>query len=282
MNPAQAMRRAARVGWRLGRLCIHLAWGMAQAGWLRWRLGPRWYLQPRGEARRHGWLQALAAILGLRVRVSGEPMSVPGLLVANHVSWLDVVAVAAANSTTFVAKDDVRAWPVIGWLGRWGGTVFLRRAKRAALSAAIDTLVEVIEHGQRVTLFPEGTTGDGRGVGRFHRGLLQAAVNTGTPVQAIAVRYRRGGDIDTLAPFIGEDTFVPHLLRVVAEPDTEVLLDFQAPIVAPTRRALAERCEAAIRRIVVGPPECGTERAAPAAQGVRRNRTKLMSSDLLG
>jgi len=247
VSPPSAVHRGARVCLRAVRLTVHLSWGMAQAWCLRWRLGPQWFGLARGAARRRRWLQGLGDILGLRVRVSGEPMDAPGLLVANHVSWLDIVAIAAATSTTFLAKDDVRTWPIIGRLGRWSGTIFLQRARRAALGGAIDAVVEVIARGQRVALFPEGTTSDGREVGHFHRGLFQAAVQTGAPVQAIAVRYQRAGERDTIAPFIGDDTFLDHLLRVMAEPSTEVQLDFQRPFRAERRGDLAGGTEARIR-----------------------------------
>jgi len=266
MNPVKAARRAARVCRRLASLCVHLSWGLLLAGWLRSRLGPSWFRHPRGETRRRRWQQALGDILGLRVHIDGRPMDERGLLVANHVSWLDIVAIASATPTTFLAKDDVRAWPIVGWLGQWSGTIFLRRANLGALGAAIDALVEVIEHGQRVALFPEGTTSEGRGVGPFHRGLFQAAVKTGAPVQAIAVRYRRAGELDAIAPFIGEDAFVPHLLRVMAEPNTEVQLHFQAPLHGRQRRDLALRAEGQVRAALGVRDSSTLPREAPGAE----------------
>lgn len=241
------LRGTLRVLTRGARLCVHLVWGVVLAVWLRRRHGTDWFRLPYGQARRRQWQRALASILGLRVHASGTPMSATGLLVANHISWLDIVAIASAVPTTFVAKDDVRAWPLIGALADWGGTVFLRRARVSVLTATIDTLADTIAQGQRVTVFPEGTTTTGTVLGTFHRALFEAAVKSGAPVQAIAVRYRREGRPDTIAPFVGDDAFVPHLLRVMAAPRTEVHLDFQPAVSGDDRRTLATRTHAQIR-----------------------------------
>lgn len=246
MSRPDKIVRALRVSTRASRLCLHLLWGLMLASWLRWRCGPLWFRRPGGEARRRRWMQQLAVILGLRIQTSGSAMDTAGLLVANHISWLDAVAISAAVPTTFVAKDDVRRWPVIGTLATWSGTVFLRRANLGVLNVAIDTLAEVIRRGQRVTVFPEGTTGPGTQLNDFRRALYQSVVNAGAPVQAVAVRYLRNGSPDTVAPFIGDDEFVPHLLRIMAEPFTDVRLDFQRPLAGGDRRTLAAATRAQI------------------------------------
>lgn len=244
---SEPLRGALRVLRRGTRLCVHLLWGVLLTLWLRGRHGTDWFRLPYGQARRRQWQRALASILGLRVHAAGTPMSAAGLLVANHISWLDIVAIASAVPTTFVAKDDVRAWPLIGPLAHWGGTVFLRRARVSVLTATIDTLADTIAQGQRVTVFPEGTTTTGTVLGTFHRALFEAAVKSGAPVQAIAVRYRREGRPDTIAPFVGDDAFVPHLLRVMAAPRTEVHLEFQPAVSGDNRRTLAIHTHAQIR-----------------------------------
>lgn len=218
-------------------LIIHLFTGVFIANAQRLRHGPHWYARHDGARVIQRWTQRLNRLLGLSVQVDGTPLQTPGLLVANHISWLDITAIAATSATRFVAKHSVRQWPLIGALTAMSGTVFLRRGDLAVLHEAIGSLARVMNTGERVVIFPEGTTTSGHHVGVFHRALFQAAIDAGKPVQAVAIRYGRDGEDDTLAPFIGEDAFLPHLLRLIARPRTELRLCFLPPLdTADTQR----------------------------------------------
>lgn len=207
-------------------LLLHLLAGALIAQWRRLRHGEHWYARHDGARTIQRWMTLLNRLLGLKVTLEGTPASAPTLLVANHISWLDITAIAANCPARFLAKQPVRQWPLIGSLAAASGTVFLRRGDLAVLHEAIDSLAEVLRGGERVMIFPEGTTTSGRQVGVFHRALFQAAIDAGTPVQAVALRYGNHGEPDMLAPFIGDDDFFPHLLRILARPDTELRVCF--------------------------------------------------------
>lgn len=115
--------------------------------------------------------------------------TVAGMLVANHISFLDVFVINAWVPAAFVAKDEVRRWPLVGWLTRRTGTIFLQRGSRQAAHAAHLHLVEKLRAGTRVAIFPEGTTSDGHTVQPFHSALLQSAIDAAAPVLPLALRY---------------------------------------------------------------------------------------------
>jgi 1-acyl-sn-glycerol-3-phosphate acyltransferase len=159
------------------------------------------------------------AIVRVRPRVVGPHAFVDGpvLVVANHVSWLDVYALnAALGGARYVAKREVRSWPVAGGIARGFATFFHVRGHRRDAARVKDAVAAALRAGERVVVFPEGTTTEGAGVGRFHAAFLQAAVDAGAPVQAVAIRYPGpDGNPDPAAAFVGETSFVASLLRVL-------------------------------------------------------------------
>ncbi len=173
-----------------------------------------------------GWSRRLCRLLGVRVTVQGIPLTGPGLFVANHISWLDIFCIAAVCPTHFLAKQEVATWPLIGWLCRRAGTAFIDRGGAQGASAATEHLVWRLRQGERVALFPEGTSTTGEAVRRFHPRLFQAALLARCPVQAIALRYPQPMGVHSLVPFVGEDRLLPHLWRLLAEPSIEATLHF--------------------------------------------------------
>jgi 1-acyl-sn-glycerol-3-phosphate acyltransferase len=159
------------------------------------------------------WNRAVCRILNLRIQVAGTADPDAGLLVSNHVSWLDIVALGAQRPCLFVAKEEVAGWPVLGVLARGIDTLFVRRGDPAQTAAVAEQMLWRLRRGQRVLLFPEGTTTPGERVLRFHSRLMKPAVLAGTRVQAVALRY--GGEARREAPFVGDDDFLPHLLRIL-------------------------------------------------------------------
>jgi 1-acyl-sn-glycerol-3-phosphate acyltransferase len=189
-------------------------------------------------------------ILGLRVRSEGKPMWEAGAVVANHSSWLDILAVNAARPVVFVSKAEVAGWPGIGWLARATGTVFVRREARGETLAQVAAIRGRLERGEAVALFPEGTSTDGRRVLPFKPTLL-AGVPPGAPVQPLTLSWGapEGEDARFYGWFGGQD-FGPHALAVLAaRRPGGVTLTWHPPIRAEggDRKALAREAEAMVR-----------------------------------
>jgi 1-acyl-sn-glycerol-3-phosphate acyltransferase len=181
--------------------------------------------------------------------VSGVADS-PGLLVvAGHVGWTDVIALAAVQPMGFVARADLIEWPLLGRLARFMRVIPIERERLRQLPEVISAIAARLRAGDRVTVFPEGTTWCGRAHGRHRPALYQAAVDTGAPVQPIRVRYLdHEGKVSTIPGFVGTDTFLDSVSRVLHSKGVTaeiVLLAPQAP--GPDRHDLARRCEQAIR-----------------------------------
>jgi 1-acyl-sn-glycerol-3-phosphate acyltransferase len=156
--------------------------------------------------------------LGVRLRVAGTPPGA-GLVVANHISWLDIYAINALVPTAFVAKDDVRGWPVIGWLSSRTETLFIERGSRSAAMRIKDRLTEQLQAGNCVALFPEGTTSDGTAVLPFHSALFQAPIDAGTAIAPIMVRYTGSDGQRSAAPVYIGDTSLWQCLRAIVRAD---------------------------------------------------------------
>lgn len=224
-------------------MVLHLFWGVATVAtvfpWLPERA--RLYLKAR-------WSRQLVEELGVRVIGKG---AVPGhgLLVANHISWLDIYAINALAPTTFLSKDDVRHWPVIGWLASRVGTLFLERGSRAAAQRAKEHLIAELRAGRLVGVFPEGTTGFGDHVMPFHAALFQAAIDAEVEAMPALIRYTdRQGHPSLAAAYVGETSLWECVRSIVTASGLTVRVDF-LPTVATAgadRRDLAHHCHQAI------------------------------------
>ena len=184
------------------------------------------------------------AILGVRVARTGAIGLDDGplLVVANHVSWLDVYLLNAFATARFVAKSDVRGWPLVGPIAAAFGTFFIVRGSYRDAARVKDAIVDALRRGERVVVFPEGTTTDGTRVSRFYAALLQAAVDTGAPVQPVAIRYAGpDGALEPAAAFIDDMSFATSLARVLRLPGlvAQVHIAPSFPSTHRTRRELA-------------------------------------------
>ncbi|MDS4021464.1 MAG: lysophospholipid acyltransferase family protein [Candidatus Competibacter sp.] len=236
--------RAGRRGARLPLLGLHVLVGILLAV----ALGPgrrRRYVSTRPLA---WWSRKLCRIMGIQLRASGTPCGGSALFVANHISWLDIFCIAAACPTHFLAKQEVAGWPLFGWLCRRAGTAFIRRGGNNGAGEAMEQLVWRLRQGERVLVFPEGTSTTGETVRRFHPRLFQAAILARCPVQAIALRYPHPTGVNPVVPFVGDDELLPHLWRLLGEPDTLAELWF-GPVHLPphpSRDVLARQTHAEI------------------------------------
>ena len=201
------------------------------------------------EAGRHArigwWSAALVRHLGLMLHVRGTaPRPGATLVVANHVSFLDIAAIhAAIPQARFVSKADVLAWPLLGWLIRNAGTLFIERERKRDALRVVHAMAESLQRGETVAVFPEGTTGAGDVPLPFHANLLQAAIATGTPVQPVVLRYAAPGEhVATAAQFLGETTLLQTVWRMASARGLAVHVEILPPVATAhaDRRALAE------------------------------------------
>jgi 1-acyl-sn-glycerol-3-phosphate acyltransferase len=172
------------------------------------------------------WFRTVCYVLGVQFSIQGTPLIGDGLWVSNHISWLDVVILGALQPSAFLAKSEVGNWPVVGFLGRQSGNLFIRRGHGS--KQMVETMTQRLRCGDRLVLFPEGTTTRGDTVLRFHGRLLQPAISAGVPVQAVAINYH--GKAAELIPFVDDDDFLPHLLRLLHLPQICVTIHFGEPL----------------------------------------------------
>jgi 1-acyl-sn-glycerol-3-phosphate acyltransferase len=153
------------------------------------------------------------------------------MLVANHISWLDIFVINAVAPSSFVSKDDVKSWPVLGWLSERADTIFLERGSRRAAHRMGEQLQECLRQGQRVALFPEGTTSDGSHVLPFHGALMQPAVDAGCTVQPLVLRYLDGaGGVSRAPAYVGDKTLWQTLHAIAAAPSLSAVPHFLPPV----------------------------------------------------
>lgn len=206
------------------------------------------------EVRR--WARDVLHAIGASVQVSGSPppssaegLPVRCLLVGNHVSWMDIIVLLSVCPVTFVAKSEIRRWPLVGRLCTSVGTLFIERTRRSAAKRVNAIVTDALSRGQLVFIFPEGTTTDGTGVGHFHSALFQSASDAAAMVQPVALRYSDNKGRYCAAPnFVGETTFLESLWSSTSAPHIVATLAFLAPRDAAgrDRRLLAEEARHAI------------------------------------
>lgn len=197
------------------------------------------------------WFRTLLRAFGIRFVVRGGPAPQAGsLVVGNHVSWLDVIAMMAVCPMRVLAKTEVRSWPVIGLLAGRVGTLYIDRERLTALPEAVRTIADALRGGAVVGAFPEGTTWCGMAAGTYRPAVFQAAVDAGVAVQPMALRFTtRSGAIATSAAFVGEDTLLKSVLAVAREPELVVELTVLPEIDAAAvgdRREIARRAQRAV------------------------------------
>jgi 1-acyl-sn-glycerol-3-phosphate acyltransferase len=202
---------ALRACWRLARVALHGVHGLA----IVLARFPSLDVKAR-QARIQWWSAKLLRVLGLTLRSKGTPRPGAKLLVANHVSWLDIAAIhAVIPEARFVSKSDVRHWPLVGRLVAGAGTLFIEREKKRDALRVVHQMAEALQAGDTVAVFPEGTTGDGRTLLPFHANLLQAAIATACPVQPVVLNFFDATHaVSPVVEFLGETTLAQSLWRI--------------------------------------------------------------------
>ncbi|GGT01428.1 lysophospholipid acyltransferase family protein [Nonomuraea spiralis] len=223
------------------------------------------------------WARLLLRALGIRLDVIAEEPAEEGagpsggsgegagegagaLVVANHVSWLDPLVIAAALPSRPLAKREIAGWPVVRTLAAGSGALFIDRERLSALPSAVATVAGALRAGDTVVAFPEGTTWCGLGMGVFRPAVFQAAIDAGAVVRPATLRYREDGLTSTRASYVGEDSLLASVLRVAATRRLAVEVRLLAPLRAvpsarrpEARAALARSAEALVRAGIEAP-----------------------------
>jgi 1-acyl-sn-glycerol-3-phosphate acyltransferase len=221
----------------LARVVLHLLQGLATCALVFPLAGPA--LRERCI---RSWSAKLLGICGVRLSVSGVLSGSPALIVCNHVSWLDIFAINSLRPCRFVAKSDIRDWPLVGWLCERSGTIFIARGRQRDVRRIFQGLVNSIHAGERVAFFPEGTVSLQGTVLSFHANLFEAAIDADVPVQPYALRYLdRHGRPHPAVEYVGDTTFVQSMLTILRHRDirAELLLLPTLPSAGAHRRELA-------------------------------------------
>lgn len=233
--------------WRLTRLGTHLLGGLLT---LRWRF-PGW-TAARQQEEVQAWALAALGLLAIELKVIGLPHAAgPMLRASNHVSWLDILVLQATSPSRFVAKAEVRHWPLMGRLAANAGTLFISRESPRDAVRVVHQMAEHLKTGETLTIFPEGTTSNGQQVLPFHANLFQAAVSANAPVLPLALQFvdRASGQLSLAPVYIDDDTLLQSMWRTVRHPGLR----------AEVRFGLARRPQGRDRRALAQDARCAVE-----------------------
>lgn len=188
---------------------------------------------PEFRSKVQQWYQKACALVGLEVTVHGKPAEGPVLVVANHISWLDIPLMASQANPRFLSKSEIRKWPIIGWAAEKLDTLFIVRGQRTAAEAASAAISGGLTQGDRILIFPEGTTTRGEEIGFMYPRLFGAAVNAGSPIQPVVIHYtddnsdRHSSD---LVPYVDKQTLVGNLWRLLGSRNLKATVYFLDPV----------------------------------------------------
>jgi len=211
------------------------------------------------------WSVALLDALGVSVEADLSHAAPGVLLVANHVSWLDIFVINAALPAAFVSKEEVRRWPLIGWLAAKNDTIFLRRGSRGHARIINQQVAEVLGRGKHVAVFPEGTTTDGRSLLHFHAALLQPALAAGRPILPVAISYWEDDGQRSLAPRYDGDISLGQCTRAILGRKRLIARLVTTPLLGlhgGDRKQVAAEARAAIA-LAAGPPSANNPPETP-------------------
>jgi 1-acyl-sn-glycerol-3-phosphate acyltransferase len=189
---------------------------------------PRLSLEQR-EMRVQAWSLQFLALWGIHLKVLGQPVVVgPALIVANHISWLDISVIHAARHCRFVSKSDIRDWPLVGTLATGSGTLFIERASRKDALRMVKDMADAMKEGDVVAVFPEGTTSDGRDLLPFHANLIQSAIAAEAPVQPMSLQFidAQTGEPSFAPCYVGDDTLIGSIWRTLTAPPIIAVVHF--------------------------------------------------------
>ncbi|OSZ73275.1 1-acyl-sn-glycerol-3-phosphate acyltransferase [Hydrogenophaga sp. IBVHS1] len=178
------------------------------------------------------WSRQMLRIMGVELVVRGDPpTSGPLLVVANHMSWLDILVMNAAQPARFVSKSDAKHWPLLGALITGAGTLYIERGNRRDAMRMVHHMAERLRERDILAIFPEGTTGDGRALLPFHANLFQAAISANAPILPVALRFidSRTGERHDAPVFVGDATLVGSIWATLCADGVQVVVRYGEP-----------------------------------------------------
>ena len=206
------------------------------------------------QLRTQVWSLAMLRCIRIQLIVKGNPgLNGPLLIVANHMSWLDITALHAARFCRFVSKADIKKWPFIGMLASGIGTLFIERESRRDAMRVVHHMAQSLRSGDVLGVFPEGTTSDGSGILTFHANLVQAAIAADAPIQPVALQFidTTTGQRSTAPCYVGDDTLAESVWRALTTSHIAVVINFGEPQFAQgrDRRAWALALQQAVSEL---------------------------------
>ncbi|MBL0124340.1 MAG: 1-acyl-sn-glycerol-3-phosphate acyltransferase [Betaproteobacteria bacterium] len=229
------------------RLLTHVAVGLTMVGIFFPHASPTWHAHLTGW-----WAKKLLRILNIVLSVRGARPAAQArnlIIAANHVSWVDIFVISAAHPARFVAKSEIRDWPIAGWLSERAGTIFIRRTRRSDTAKINDLMHAALADGASIGLFPEGTTTKGDRLLKFHTSLFEpAVVNSATLAPAAICYLSSDGERNEAVAFIGDLSFAESVGLIIGQKSMIAEITFAPQIEASalTRRELALQAEGAI------------------------------------
>ena len=187
------------------------------------------------------WFEIFLQKLNIQKRVHGEVLSHNHLIVSNHISWIDIIVLNSIYETHFIAKSDIRKWPLVGWLSASTGTLFVKRGSMSDARRLNETIAQLLSRGQCVTLFPEGGTSDGRQVSELYPGLFQAALHAQAlselpiAIQPIVIMYQADNQYTSKIPYIGNISLWSNFWTILGLDKISVDIYFTTPIPVENR-----------------------------------------------
>nr|WP_238978952.1 lysophospholipid acyltransferase family protein [Lysobacter arseniciresistens] len=216
-------------------------------------------LRVGGEPLEHrlirGWSNGLMRVFGFRMRRVGTPLPGAAMFVANHVSWIDITALHSQRMMGFVAKREIRDWPLVGWMATRAQTIFHARGSTESLGGVLHEMLGRLRNGHAVGVFPEGGTRGGGELGAFHARIFLAAVEAGVPVQPVALCYGEHCSAQRIVAFQRGESFLGNFLRLLGEPARVGEVHFLEPIPPAEvegRRRIAELARSRIAGAMAG------------------------------
>lgn len=203
------------------------------------------------------WSRGICAIFGVQPKFSGEFAAAPRLIVANHISWLDIFVLHSTYTMSFVAKAEIEKWPLAGWVASFGDTIYHHRGDHDSARGVVALVAERLRGGHTVAIFAEGGILRGPGVKPFHARLFAAAIDTAVPVQPVMLRYVRYGVPYPDITFLPGEHFMANFFRLLCQPACVVEVEIMPPIDSQgkQRRELANEAQAAVAKAFNAEPK---------------------------
>jgi len=177
------------------------------------------------------WSIIICRVCGIKIQVKGKKHGNPVLIVANHISWLDIPIIHSQKLLGFIAKSEIGSWPLFGLLIKSGEVVLIKRGKHESRKKVLELMQQRLLQKRSIGVFPEGRASNGEQLGRFHRQLMQAAIETQTPIQAIAIKFiNKDGTRNKEIGFKSGEKFITNILRILTLPSSTAELNFCEPL----------------------------------------------------